>query len=89
MYVSLVVETDLFRLHVRNWIELQYFLKHSAFLIKHHFDSPIIVISFANSEVLLKIRSSPATSFRGLWPSCDIISLIACSYHTNELFLVH
>ena len=27
MYVSLVVETDLFRLHVRNWIELQYFLK--------------------------------------------------------------
>ncbi len=45
MYVSLVVETDLFRLHVRNWIELQYFLKHSAFLIKHHFDSPIIVIS--------------------------------------------
>ena len=55
MYVSLVVETDLFRLHVRDWTELQYFLKHRTLLIKHHFDFPIIVTSRNySSEVLLK-----------------------------------
>ena len=44
-YCMYVVETDLFRLHVRNFSNYRIFSKHSAFLIKHHFDSPIIVIS--------------------------------------------